>query len=100
MTSNHQPGDIHQWDFQNDMFRGSYRLIEEIEPNVWEVERLAPTDAETDAILELAANHEAKGFSWMSDIDQLMQEIDNRIADAGSRTQIRMISRAQFSSEF
>lgn len=98
--SQHQVGDILTWDFQADVFQGRYQLVEHEGGSNWIAESLPPTEVEIDAIIATGADHEARGFSWLGTIEEVMAEVERRQTEAGRRFKIRMVSAATYAAAF
>lgn len=117
-----QIGDVREFDFQADVFRGRYRLVENVGGNAWVVEFLAPDDAELDRIVEHYANAEARGYltapvwnkTWAECVgaerpvvvrhkthaEEMGEELDRRYEMAGQRTTMRFVSADQYAAAF
>jgi hypothetical protein len=54
-------GDIHQNDFQSDVYGGRYKLIERVGPKTWVTEVLPDDSDVIDKIVEFWAHEEARG---------------------------------------
>ena len=78
-------GDIRTWDYQADCFGGQYRLVEDLGAGTWLCEHLPPSDETVDAIVALAAEHEARGFSYLGTVDELMDEVDHAVLEFSKR---------------
>jgi hypothetical protein len=86
-----QAGDILTWDYQSDIYQGRYQLVAEstTTKGLWTAMRLEPTDAEIEEIL-------ADEGSYCGG----EREVLDRIDQAGTTFQIRLVSAASFNRHF
>jgi hypothetical protein len=106
-------GDVHRWDYQADVFRGEYRLVENLGRDEWLAEYLEPSD---ELIEEATAYYlTADPSSWCAvgyhdpfgperrlrtPQEALDAEILDRIERAGQTLRIRFVSAARYAEAF
>lgn len=103
-------GDVFRWDFQSDVFRGEYRLVESQGRNVWLAEYLEPSDeliAEATEFYLRSANpylgyHDPFGPERREATRQeaLDEEILDRIERAGQTFRVELVSAARWAEAF
>ena len=102
-------GDVVEYDFQADVFRGRFRLVERVGRNRWLVEDLEPDEAETNRILDYYTSADAYlGYHdpfgperrQATPDEAFEREIAERRERAGRRHEIEFISAARYAEYF
>lgn len=100
ITTTTATGKVCKWDFQSDVFGGSYELLEHLGKDVWLARHLAPSDDVIDAIVEYAAEAEKHGHSYLGTAEEMMREIEFRQALAGQTFEIRLVAVREYAEMF
>lgn len=110
MTKTMKVGDIHKWDYQSDVFRGEYRLVEDLGNGRWVIEHLEPSDEILEEIMQdylyglnpMLSYHDAFGPERRIQTRQeaLDEEVMRRIDRAGERSEVRFVSAARYAEAF
>jgi hypothetical protein len=102
-------GDIHKWDYQADVFRGEYRLIEDLGKGSWIIEYVEPSDELIDEAYAYyfgpgayLGYHDPFGPERREATPQeaFDEEIINRIDRAGQRMTIQFVSSDRYHAMF
>ena len=84
MRTQRQVGDVLTFDFQGDIYRGQYRLLEHLGKQVWRAEHLPVTDEQ----LAEMEKYETEEY------------ILSRVDEAGKTFEVRLVSREEYSKYF
>lgn len=84
-----QVGDVLQMDFQSDIYRGEYELVENLGGNTWLARHIEPSDEIFNAILSDESKY-ARGE----------EEVLERIERTGDTFKVRLVSREEFAGYF
>ena len=98
-------GQVRRFDYQSDIFRAEYRLVEHLGGNRWLAEYLPPSDEAIEEILEGAILEHDKGYEYGyfgrgDKLELAEREIARRQADAGSTFTISIVSRDAWAAMF
>lgn len=119
-------GEIRRHDFQADIWRGRYQVIEKVagERNAWVCETIPDDDEIIDAIIDFWADQEAKGtqtspiwsktwaecdeskgerperIGWKTHEQMLTEELEHRAYFYGHRSKVTFVSSSRYAEYF
>jgi hypothetical protein len=103
-------GDVLTWDYQSDVFKGQYRLVENLGRGVWRAENLEPSDELIEAARAYYLDSENPYLDWIDPFgperrratrqESFDAEILVRIENAGHTFEIQFVSAERFNAAF
>lgn len=106
-------GNVLRWDFQSDVFRGEFRLLEHLRGSVWRAEYVEPLDALIEEAVAYFLSADPSSCAAMGYHDPfgperrlrtpqeaLDAEILDRIEQTGQQFEIAFVSEARWAEAF